>query len=170
MLTPIRGIPPEPLVWEQPSWTRREYALRMGREVVATLRWPGIFGFTAEGETAEGRYRIRMPNLFSDRAVIHAGDSDSEVAVWEPRWHRGGTVRFPGGRTFRIRRGDFFGRRLYLEDEAGAVLSILHSRRLFLRQGAQVEVQPGAERVRELPLLLIIAWYARLRMHHHHGR
>lgn len=169
MLAPIRGIMAEPLRWEQPSWLRRDFELRAGPDVVATLRWPSLFGWTALGETAEGRYRLRLVSIWRGTVLIHPGDSDAELAVWQPRWLGGGTVRFTGGRTFRIRRGDFWHRRWIVEDETGAPVFSLHARWHFLRERASVELQPGAERVPELSALLLIAWFARLRTHRHHS-
>ncbi|HEY7727279.1 MAG TPA: hypothetical protein VID50_02380 [Candidatus Eisenbacteria bacterium] len=169
MLAPIRGAFAEPLLWVQPRWLRREFELRAGRDVVATLRGSSLFGAGAVGETAEGRYRIRLANLWRGTVVVHPGDSDTELAVFQPRLLGGGTVRFSGGRTFHIRRPDFWRSRWVLEDETGATLFTLRSRHHLLREQAGVELAPGAERVPELPVLLLLAWHARLRAHRRHA-
>jgi hypothetical protein len=168
MLTPLRGTTPEPLVWERPNRFRREFVLRAGPDTVATLRWPGLGGRTAFGETAEGRYRFRLASLWRGTVVIHPGDSDAELAVWLPQFLGGGIVRFSGGRTFRIHRGDFWHRRWTVEDESGRVILTIHTRWHFLRERAWVELEPGAERAPELPALLLLSWYARLRVRFHH--
>jgi len=162
MLVSIRSITPEPLLWVQPRLIRREFELRAGRDVVATLAWRGFVGWSARGETAEGRYRFRVRNPFFGDVVVHPGDSDSETAVWKPRMFGAGTVRFPGGRTFRLHPAHFWNRRGFVEDETGATLFLLLLRFRWLRLEASVELEPGAERVAELPVLLLLAWYARL--------
>jgi hypothetical protein len=163
MLVPIRGTTPEPLLWVQPRLTRREFELRAGSDVVATLAWRGLLGWSATAETAEGRYRLRLRNPFSGVVVVHPGDSDSETAVWRPRFLGAGTVRFAGGRTFRLHPANFWKRSGFVEDETGVILFRLRLARFrWVRLEASVELEPGSERVAELPVLLILAWYARL--------
>jgi hypothetical protein len=166
MLAPIRAVTPEPLLWVQPSWLRRAFELRAGRDVVATLRGPSLFLRTAWGETAEGRYRIRLTSLFRGIVVVHPGDSDSQLAVWRPRVTGAGAVRFSGGRTFGMASADFWRRRWIVEDESGAPVFTLHLRFRLLRLESSVELEPGAERVPELSALLLLAWYVRLRAHY----
>lgn len=170
MLAPIRAVTPEPLLWVQPHWLRRAFELRAGRDVVATLRWPSLFRWTAQGETAESRCRLRLANLFRGTVVVHPGDSDSELAAWHPRVTGAGTVRFSGGRTFGMRPVDFWHRRWIVEDDASAPIFTLHSRFRFFRMEASVELEPGAERVPELSTLLLLAWYVRLRAHYRRAR
>lgn len=163
MLVPIRGTTPEPLLWVQPRLTRREFELRAGRDVVATLAWRGLFGWSATAETAEGRYRLRLRNPFFGAVVVHPGDSDSETAVLRPRLFGAGTVRFAGGRTFRLHPVNFLKRSGFVEDGTGATLFRLRLARFrWVRLEASVELEPDADRVAELPVLLLLAWYARL--------
>jgi hypothetical protein len=170
MLEPMRAVTPEPLFWAQPRRFRHEYELRAGRDVVATLRWRGILSWDALGETAEGRYRLRLANFLRGTVVVHPGDSDVEAAVFRSRFFGGGTVRVAGGRTFRMRPLDFWHRRFILEDEAGAAVFRLRMRYAFLRDQATVELEPGAERVPELPVLLLLTWYVGLRARRRHRR
>jgi hypothetical protein len=170
MLTPIHATTPEPLLWVQPRLTRREFELRAGSDVVGTLAWQGAFGWKAAGETAEGRFRLRLTNFFLGTIVIHAGDSDSELAVWRPRFFGDGTVRFAGGRAFRMRPTDFWHRHWSVEDGTGATVFRLRSRFRWLRLESSVELEPGAERAPELSPLLLLAWFARLRAHNRHAR
>jgi hypothetical protein len=170
MLAPLRSVTPEPLLWVQPRRLRREFELRAGRETVASLRGPSLFLRSAWGETAEGRYRLRLTSLFRGTVVVHPGDSDSELAVWRPRPTGAGTVRFAGGRTFEMRPLDLWRRRWIVEDEAGAAIFTLHLRLRLLRMESSVELEPGAERVPELPVLLLAAWFVRVRAHYRRTR
>jgi hypothetical protein len=170
MLMPLRAVTPEPLLWVQPRRFRREFELRAGRETVASLRGPDLLLRRARGETAEGRYRLRVTDLFRGIVVVHPGDSDSELAVWRPRITGAGTVRFSGGRSFEMRPLDVWHRRWIAEDEAGAAIFTLHLRLRFLRTEASLELKPGAERVPELPVLLLLAWYIRVRAHYRRTR
>src|SRR5258708_11833205 len=94
------------LVWAKPTWSRFFYELRAGETVVATLAWTG--GSRAVAECVGAQYRFSREGWLRQRILVRGGASGGASGAGAPeetvatfaRRHGGGTLTFPGGRTF----------------------------------------------------------------------
>ena len=153
-MAPLRDVVGQELQWVKPKWTRREFELRGGDAVVATLRWTR--GSRAEGAFASGdEYRFYREGWLRPRILIHraAGErTDEPVATLAAR---NGTLSFPDGRSFRWGKPRrWTNERIWLDD-AGAELVRFSPQ----RGGVRVRLQPGAAALPEGPLLLLLGQY-----------
>ena len=146
------------LVWKRPSILTREYELRGGDEVLATLRWPRSLGSLAEAEAAEGRWTFKRTGFWKPRATIRRAGSEEDLATFRPEWTGNGVLELAGGSPPRRWTATNSLRSRYAwEDDAGEPLVRLHSR--GLKTEAAVEVEPDALRLPELSLLLLFGLY-----------
>ena len=87
----------EELRWVKPKWLKRQYELRAGEEVVATLVRSG--GAGAIGEWSGGRYAFSQKGWFNPRILV---DDDATADVNAPLAtfiRRGGVLTLDDGRT-----------------------------------------------------------------------
>ena len=88
------------LSWHQPKGLRRHFELRIGDEVLATLRWETNFGSLATAETAEGRWTFKRVGFWRPKVTVRAAGSDADLAVFEPRWTGSGTLTLASGHSY----------------------------------------------------------------------
>ena len=92
----IRDITEQGLHWTQPSTFNREYELRAGDEVVATLGWQKTGGSLALARSTEGNWTFKRSGFLSPRVTVRLAGSETEVAVFKPSWRGEGTLAFHG--------------------------------------------------------------------------
>jgi hypothetical protein len=156
----IREVTQQALRWSQPSTFKREYELRAGDEVLATLRWQKPFGSLALAESTDGTWTFKRSGFFSPNVTVRVPGSETEVAVFKPGW-RGteGTFRFSDGRCYQWLNTSFWSSEWIFAKEGGEPLIHFKPEFAFFKQAAEVKVEPGAVPVPDLSLLTVLGWY-----------
>jgi hypothetical protein len=156
----IRETGQQELTWAQPRKHKREFELRAGEtEVVATLRWENKQSQVAAGEAAEGRWTFRRQGFLHQHVEARLGESELEIARFQPRWRGGGTLEFPDGRRFGLRPTSFWNAEwAWTTAENDILLRVKRASRPAPFQG-HIDLLPGAEALPELSLLILLGWY-----------
>jgi hypothetical protein len=148
------------LVWHRPHALRRDLVLESGSERLALLRWEKIFSMEAVAICADGRWRMGRHYIAPLRAQVAVRDAatDAVLATFTREWHGPGEVRFADGAVYRWRRSGFW-RPLWFwssdqSEQIVAYRSVLGFTRRF-----EMEVDSGASRVNELPVLVVLGAY-----------
>src|SRR5262245_22372961 len=79
--------------WIQPRAMKRDFELRDGEEIVATLEFRSAFGSLATAETAEGSWTFKRVGFWKTRVTICESGSEAEIATFKnSTWSSGGTL------------------------------------------------------------------------------
>jgi hypothetical protein len=135
------------------------YELRAGDEVIATLRWEQAFGTLATAESADGVWTFKREGFFQPRVTIRRSGSETNVAVFRPRWTGSGVLEFPDGRAFHWKHTNFWYSQWAWEGANGGQMLRLKNDCALLRSEGHVEVESIAQTLAELPLLTLLGWY-----------
>ena len=145
------------LVWEKPRATSKEFELRAGEEVLATLRWPKAWWSSlAEAASAGGEWTFERSGFWKPKTTIRAPGSETEQATFEQNWRGAGVLQLPYGPAYRWEKESFWGARFVWKDATGNPLVRFRYRAL---KPGEVEVTPSAASVSDLPLLVVFGWY-----------
>jgi hypothetical protein len=146
------------LQWVQPGLLKMYYELRAGDERVATLRFRSTYGTFATAESADGCWTFKRVGFWQTRVSIRPCGASHETAVFKnDTWSGGGTVEFPDGRRV-LANTNFWQTNYEFMTEAGEALVEFRAGG-WIRLSAQVEVDPKAATLAELPLLVTLGWY-----------
>lgn len=152
------------LTWVKLKSGYRNFELRFGEEAVGTLQWKSRWRSRAAAETADGSWAFDRKGVLKQKVTINSPGGE-EVAVFHPNWKDGGSLEFPDGRKFQWVRSSF-----WHDEYAFATMDgqeILHLERLrglkhIVKEESQVEIVPDWLGIRELSLLVSLAWYLTL--------
>jgi hypothetical protein len=144
----------EELRWVKPKWLKRQYALRAGEEVVATLVRSG--GSGAIGEWSGGRYRFSQKGWFNPRILVGDDDATDAMAPLATFTRRGGVLTLTDGRTLFWVKPSFWRSRRVWSD--GAV-TLIEFDPASGYASPQVTITKEGARLTELPLLLLLGEY-----------
>jgi hypothetical protein len=138
----------EELRWVKPKWLKRQYELRAGEEVVATLVRSG--GTGALGEWSGGRYVFSQKGWFNSRILVGddaTADLNAPLATFT---RRGSVLTLADGRTLFWMKPSFWKSKRVWSDGAATLIEFDHASGY-----ASPQVTTTAEGVRlaELPLL-----------------
>ncbi len=164
-MRPIAELASHGLTWTQPHAFRMEYELRVGAELVATLRFKSSFGSTATGESADGRWTFQRDGFWQTHIKIRAAGSETDLATFKPNtWSNGGTLEFPDGRQWQIST-NFWQSRYDLTTETGENLLSYTQMGGMFHLSAVVEIGPQSIDLPELPWLVMLGWYLAVLLH-----
>ena len=152
------------LKWVQPRALKREFELRDGEEVVATLGFRSLLGTFATAGTADGSWTFKRSGFWRTHVTVRPSGSDSEIAIFRnSTWSGGGTLDLPDGRHFPANT-NFWGSTYEFKDAGGVPL--VRYRRItgVLHGSCLVEVTPAAVPLGELPWLVPLGWYLAVMM------
>jgi hypothetical protein len=108
------------LRWEKPKWLKRQYELRAGEEVVATLVRSG--GSKAIGEWSGGRYVFTQNGWLNQRILIGDGATTDVNAPLATFTRRGGVLTLADGRTlFWVKPGFWKSKRVWSDGAASLI-------------------------------------------------
>jgi hypothetical protein len=155
----IRAITGQELIWQQPHALERRYKLRGDDEVVARLTWEKRFGTLAAAETSTGRWTFKRVGFWRPRATVRTEGSDTDLAVFEPRWTGAGTLTTTAGREYRWSSNNIWQTAWQWSDTADIPLVRFASRQGLTRMSARVETLPAGEGLDDLALLVTLGWY-----------
>jgi hypothetical protein len=142
------------LRWVKPKWLKRQYELRAGEEVVATLARVG--GTGAIGEWSGGRYSFSQKGWFRQRILVSpepAMDAEAPRATFT---RRDGVLTFADGRTFYWKKPSVWrSKRVWTDGEA----SLVGIDPASGYAEPHVTITPEGAQLVELPLLLLLGQY-----------
>ncbi len=152
--------------WVQPRAMQNRFELRAGDDLFAVLEFPKVFGSLATAITEEGRWTFKRAGFFSPRVTVRSEGSETDLAVFRPKWTGNeGTLQFPGGAAYTWKTANFWATQYLWQTESGEALILykqgIEDARLadLFKTQARVEIQPGAQGLIELPLLVLLGWY-----------
>ena len=151
------------LSWVQPRRIEAEYQLVRDRKTVASLRWEKALGSLATGEAGDSRWTFKRVGVFRPRVTVRVQGSETDIAVFEPGWSYTGLLRFSDGRSYRWTNVSFWELEWAFTREDGSPL-VRFFQRAKGRTGGPVRIEPGAEGLPDLPILLLLGWYLLVHM------
>jgi hypothetical protein len=152
------------LQWAQPSAMKREFELRDGEELVATLRFRSSLGSLATVQASEGSWTFKRVGFWSTRVTICPAGSEEEIAVFRnATWHGGGTLELPDGRQFRASTNFWMTRYDFVDSADQRLVQFTRIRGAF-HHSAQVEIAEAAAKLAELPWMVALGWYLAIKM------
>jgi hypothetical protein len=160
------------LSWSQPKALQRTFELRDGNRLFGTLSFVKSFGSLAEASMAAGDWTLKRVGYFRPSVTVRRRGQEADLAVYEPRgWGAEGELQFAGGRIYAWKPANFWATKFNFVDTAGRPLVAFKPGAeeskwsdLFKFQ-ALVEIEPSANRLEELPLLVSVGWYLMI-LHH----
>jgi hypothetical protein len=161
----MRELAGRELLWAQPKAMKREFELKDGEELVATLQFRTTFGSFATAETGDGSWTFKRVGFLQTHVTICPAGSDEAIAVFRNNtWKSGGTLEFPTGRTLRATSG-FWRTKVEFMTESDEALVRLHRVAGVIHLSAHVEITPAGAELTELPWLVALGWYLAVKMH-----
>jgi hypothetical protein len=145
------------LLWTRPSARRKYDELRSGDETVATLQWKK--GSLAVAEVADARWTIKRQGFWQQGVKIRREGSDVDIARFDLGWLGGGTLDPGSGRRFRWGSANFWRSSWQWTAEDGTPLVRFAGKQRWTKMEGEVEVEPAAADLPELPLLVTLGWY-----------
>jgi hypothetical protein len=146
------------LQWTQPQALKKKFELRAADEILATLELRSMFGSLGRGESADGCWTFKRVGFFQTRVTIRSCESETEIAQFKnSTWKGGGTLELPDGRELRATT-NFWQTKLDFLDPSEAPLISFHSGGV-LHLSAEVNLQPNASTLPELPWITMLGFY-----------
>lgn len=140
-----------------------DFELLAGDELVATLRFRSAFGTFATAESEDGCWTFKRVGFLQTRVTVRAWGKDTDIAVFRHNtWRDGGTLELPDGHKFQATT-NFWQTQYEFQTEAGEPL-IRFRQGGVIRASAQVEIQPKAIKLPELPWMVMLGWYLAVMM------
>jgi hypothetical protein len=139
------------LQWVHPHLLRSEYELRVSDEVLARISLKGAFGTKVYIETADSHWMIELKDLHRTMRVL-LPDTGAELATIKREGSGRATLVFPDGREYRWQRSSFWHDDWTWLNNEGTPL-------LHVKGGAHIQLEPAAQGLPELALLITLGWY-----------
>jgi hypothetical protein len=153
---PISDVAGQELLWIQPAARKREHELRAGDDVVATLRFQR--GSLADAEADGRHWTFKREGFWQPRVTVRVPGSDTDIAVFRPRWTGGGQLELPDGRIIGFTSANFWQSQWVWQDKDRPLL-LFKGRHGIIKADGAVEIQPGAAALPDVPLLVLLGWY-----------
>jgi hypothetical protein len=154
----IDRIDGDDLKWSQPSSLKKEFELRRGNDVVATLKFRSSFGTFATAASGHASWTFKRVGFWQSKASIRASDSSTDLAVFKDKtWGHGGTLEFSDGAKFKATT-NFWSTKLDFLTEGDEPLVSFKYGGVF-RRSAEVEFSDLAKGNSHVPLLVLFGWY-----------
>jgi len=158
-MRPIKEVAGQVLRWTQPSSFKRDFQLRAGEEVVATLRWQKPAGSLALAESAGGAWTFKRSGFLTPTVSVRPQGSETAIAVFKAGGRGEGTLQFTDGRRYQWLIAGFWRPKWSFASDAGGPLIHFKYDLAFLQQTMEVEIEPGGAPLQDLPLLATLGWY-----------
>lgn len=161
----IRTVVGHELKWCQPHTFKMEYELHDSGTLAATLRFRNSFGSLATGDSSDGCWTFKRVGFWQTKATIRQAGTEPDLAVFRNNtWANGGTLEFPDGRHYSANT-NFWMTAFTFNTECGEPL--IQYRRIggLLHLSSQVDIQPAAASLPELPWLVMLGWYLTVMLH-----
>ena len=155
-MSTIRESVGRDLAWIQPARPQQAFELYAGDTVVATLRFERASLAIGEGDGHS--WTFKREGFWHPRVTVRLPDSDDNAATFQASWSGGGSLEL-SDRVLRFGAANFWHSQWDWQD--GDKQSLVHfkSQHGFLKMEGQVEIEPGAADVPDLPLIVVLGWY-----------
>ena len=152
--------------WVQPRASQNRFDLRSGEDLYAELEFPKWYGSLAIATSAEERWTFKRVGFFNPRVTVRSEGSETDLAVFRPKWTGSeGTTQLANGAAYTWKTANFWATEYTWLNSAGEPL-ILYKQGVeaswladLFKTQARVEIQPAAQGLPELALLVILGWY-----------
>ena len=112
----------------------------------------------ATAQSGDGSWTFKRVGFLETRATVREEGAQNDLAVFEhATWSGGGTLTIAGGPAIQVTT-NFWQSRIEFQLEDGTVL-FRYETEGFMRDGAELTVEPAGARLKELPWLLAFGWY-----------
>jgi hypothetical protein len=142
------------LVWVKPKWTRRQFALRSGDTVLATLAWTR--GSSALAQWGASQYRFNRQGWLRPRVLVRDASADDTSEPLATFTQRGGALTFPDGRIYVWKKPKRLTNERIWANVAGTELVRFRAVR---RSTVTVTTPPESAQQLELPVLILLGQY-----------
>lgn len=144
------------LLWQNTKVFKRNYELRLGETLYATLVWQRSWRGVAELTTANGRWTFQRRGFWRPRIVVTDSASGAESATFARKWS-GGALIFDPGRVYTFRRQGAFNPEWRWLTPQGATAMGLRARGFGGK--ARVVVEPSGADAPVASILAGLGWY-----------
>ncbi len=138
---------------------KNSFYLLDGEEIIATLKLKGSYSTTAVAETATGSWTFARKGFFTPRIVVKQQGNENEYALIKPVYRREKTVYINGQPTYFWKYDKAHQKFMAFTDANGQYLLWCKLHAGVFKFEGKLEINPEAIFVRELPLLVVLAWY-----------
>lgn len=150
--------------WRQPEAFRRYHELLADGQTVASLRFEKKCGTLATAEYGDARWTFKRTGFWSPRVTVRQPGSETDLAIFTPRWSGGGELAFAAGRKFQLKSLSFWGGEWAFETEDGSEVLSVRGPHGLVRNSGEASLGLAAASLPETPILLMLIWYLRLLM------
>lgn len=161
-LAPLRDAIGQELLWQKTKMFKRNYELRLGAVIFATLVWQRSWRSAADLTTFEGRWTIQRKGVWRPKIIVTDVASGAEVAVYARKWTGGGTITFDPEHVYSFkRRGVFNAEWQWLTPQEAPVMRL---KARGFGGSARVIVGPTGVGATEASILAALGWYLLIQM------
>ena len=149
----------ESLRWAQPHALIRYHELTSGGALVATLKWPNMYGSLAIGECSMGRFTFKRAGFLHPYVTARVEGTEMDKAVLMLRFRLSGSIEFQDGVRFSFKKPNLLRSKWSLAGENGSqVMSI--TKRGGGKPRGDVRIHGDMAWDSYPHILALIAWYA----------
>lgn len=143
----------------QPKWTKQQYELRFGDEVVAKLSMPKAFSTRAEVVTVDGTWSISREGLFIRKVLATRKEDTNYAAVCKPiKWNGETEIVLQNGKKYKII-SNVWRTLTEIHTESGEVLISMKTEGFFRNTTRITMNRTAAVVTPALPLLVMLGIY-----------
>src|SRR5512133_973999 len=158
--------------WVQPKTFKNRFELRSGELLFATLNFESAFNTLATGTAADGMWMFKRVGFFNLHVIIQKSGEAAEVGDFRPKWTgTEGQLRMANGAQFTWKSTNFWATQYAFLSADGTQLIGFKSGiedggvSDWFKTQAQVKIQPAANGLNELSLLVLLGWYLTILSH-----
>lgn len=152
--------------WVQPKLSHRNFELRAGDLLFATLEFQSAWGSLATAICSDGNWSFKRVGFFNPRVTVRSAGQETDLAVYRPKWTgTEGELAFLSGQHFHWKAANFWATQYaFVMPDGSPILTFkpgVEEGHLsdFFKYQARVEIEPGVIRIPELPVLALLGWY-----------
>ncbi len=145
--------------WAQPNALIRYHELTSGGALVATLKWPNMYGSLAIGECSAGRYTFKRAGFLRPYVTARVEGTEMEKAILRLGFRLSGSIEFQDGVRFSFKRPSYLRSKWCFTSESGSpVMSI--TKRGGGKPRGDLTKQGDMAWDSYPHILALVAWYA----------
>jgi hypothetical protein len=166
-MRPLAAFAGQSLTWVQPQPIQREYELRAGQVLIASLRWQKPSGSLALAQAADGAWTFKRTGFFSPQVTVRVPGAEANLAGFRPSWGGSGVLECTDGHKYSWMNTSFWGCEWVFSNPFGSVL--VHVRpevppveqpgNKRLMEVARARIEPSAAADPHLSHLVLLSWY-----------
>ena len=157
MTTSLNEFIGQEMLWQPTAAMKARYELVAGNQMVASFDMSN-WGSSSIAQTPDGIFSIKRDGVFKPRVNVRAGsEAGTMLASFKQNWSSGGDLQFTDGRTFTLRKTNFWGSKKAWLDATGQIIMTFQAKSFSRTVG--VSVAPEAAVFPDLPLLAALGLY-----------